>query len=548
MSPTKRVVLQHGAETQSNVNPVAPRAPKRGLKKASTATSLGGTSSATASGGTAEPTVTAASVPGPDEARLGSSASVGATVTHLGSRTDATSTISNPTRGASAVEHEPTSFQATSEAAKGSKKRPAPKSKGKTLPSSTPSKVAPSTTAPAASVRPTTSANVLDDEIGLNQSRDEQENELSIRAEQNFSIESTSDDASDFGESSDEEWLRRALPAKKPRVATTLPTIAPAVPASAAQVVVMPALRIAKAPAFDGLSDLETYINRANIYLDQFPNDSELTKVRMLSYGFSGRAEEMLLCHRNNRNLETLEQLYRALRKVCKKQQPPAENLQKLRQEPKEPCAMFAKRIQRYVADSFPSLKGPSGDKESDKFGLAFFKGGLRPNIAKRVIDKRPTTLKKAVNLAREIEAEANGTAELALVHTATEETPAISRLTNMMETMQRQHALAIEQLQRQQSHAMEQMLKIVSAQTSQAAAPATAPYQHPQATRRQLPQANGGQKRHAKMMCFCCNQVGHGYYACPQATPADVERIKNERVAEVNRRKTLARGGQTQA
>ena len=539
MSPTKRVVLQHGAETQSNVNPVARRAPRTGLKKASTATNLGGTSSATASGGTAEPTVTAASVPGPDEARHGSSASSGATVTHLGSRTDATSTISSPTRGARAVEHELTSSQAISEAAKGSKKRPAPKSKGKTLPTSTPSKVVPSTAALATMVRPTTSANVLDDAIGLNQSRDEQEDELSIHAKHNFSFVSTSDDASDFGESSDEEWLQRALPAKKPRVTAPIPAIAPTVPSSTAQVVMMPALRITTAPAFDCLTDLETYINRANTYLDQFPNDSELTKVKLLSYGFSGRAEEMLLSHRNNHNLETLEQLYRALRKVCKKQQPPAENLLKLRQEPKEPCAMFANRIKRYVADAFPSLKGPDGDKESDKFGLAFFKGGLRQNIAKRVIEKRPTTFKKAVNLAREIEAEATNTAELALVQPVAEEQPEMKRLTCMMETMQRQHAIAIEQLQRQQAHAMEQMLKIVAVQAPQAGT-----YQQPQAAKRQQ-QATAGQSRRNKMTCFCCNQTGHGYYSCPQATQADIERIKNEQATEANRRKALARAAQ---
>ena len=378
MSPTKRVVLQHGAETQyeHNVRPVARRAPKTAFKiawdsgalfqkSATTVTKLGGTLSATASSSAAKPTVTAANVRSQVEAGLGSSKSVGAQATYAGNRTDTTSVISSTMRGAFVVEHEPISSKATSVVATGAKKRPAPKLKGKTLPS-TPSKVATVAPAEASEVRRTTNSKVLDDTIGIYRSSDVQGDELSILADQNFSDvnvsdeestsddismsddASTSDDASDFDESSDEDWPEKAPPAKKSKV------------------------------------------------------DSA-----------------------------------------------------------------YAIQVER--------------------------------------------------------------------------------RLTNV-ETMQRYFDVAIEQLQRQHAQTMKQMLKIVSAQTLHAiAVTAAVPGQHPQAAKRQQ-QAAAGQSRRSRMTCFCCNHTGHGYYSCPQATQADIERIKNEQVTEANRRKAFAKVTQTQA
>ena len=278
-------------------------------------------------------------------------------------------------------------------------------------------------------------------------------------------------------------------------------------------------LRIPHAPMYDGSGDLETNVRRARTYLEQFPSDSERSKVRLLIYGLSGRADQVVKSYRGFKILDTPNKIFSALKTHSTKKPTPSQALHTIMQGANETADMLALRIRGLASKCMDP-----GSKKFDEFCLGFFTKGLKPNLAKQLTIAGKTTFEKARKLAKLIE-----------------ESPYYSSLATIVESMQRQQYAC--------------MNKVLEWMTT-TSAPPQRPTQWQRATAapcprpRYEPPANrgDGQPRRTPMDCFHCGKSGHSYRTCLAVSDGDKLRIRFEKAADANQRKGQTRAGPPRA
>ena len=161
--------------------------------------------------------------------------------------------------------------------------------------------------------------------------------------------------------------------------------------------------RMPTCPSFDGEGDVDQYIDKARLYIAQFPNDSESHKLRLLSTGLEGQLREVVWKGFTD-GTGTPEDLFRALKAACVKKAPKiGSRLHNIRQGKREACPMFGQRIAGFARALMPK----ADPAEFDKFCLEFFVGGAHDAVKKRLLNFNPKTLQEAVTIGQEAEDEA---------------------------------------------------------------------------------------------------------------------------------------------
>ena len=192
---------------------------------------------------------------------------------------------------------------------------------------------------------------------------------------------------------------------------------------------------IEKCPKFTGSNDqgersVEEYIASARTYLRKFSHLDEESLVDLLRAGLGGKAKDTVRLYASRRG-NTVAELFRILEFVFKKDCAPpqpystttsssakhttssrnASSLPQLKQESNESAAAFAARIQSHVKCWF--YETSDGNKSQahhiyyyylDKLCLSMFIDGSVPNISSKLRLYAPSTLRRAVRIANEIE------------------------------------------------------------------------------------------------------------------------------------------------
>ena len=155
-------------------------------------------------------------------------------------------------------------------------------------------------------------------------------------------------------------------------------------------------------PAYDGITDVHEYVDKARIYISQFNDESEYEKVRLLSTGLTGIARELYKSYKSEKKgTITVSGLLRMLKGVCKSSRLSAtKELHSIEQGEKESFREFGVR----VLSAVKSLGRNWTPEELDKATIGYLREGARECCAKALANKRPRDFLSALRYGREAE------------------------------------------------------------------------------------------------------------------------------------------------
>ena len=153
--------------------------------------------------------------------------------------------------------------------------------------------------------------------------------------------------------------------------------------------------KIPSCPVYNG-DDLETFISRARVYLDQFIHESDRRKLDLLSMGLNGASLDVLASFKKGHGDKTVKRFFSVLRSVIRPSRRPIEDLICLRQESDE----VGMRMLSVADRAFPQMSG----EEFDKTCLTYFKQKISEAARAFLAHHKPKTFLRAIKLVSEYE------------------------------------------------------------------------------------------------------------------------------------------------
>ena len=157
---------------------------------------------------------------------------------------------------------------------------------------------------------------------------------------------------------------------------------------------------VKKVPTFDD-NDVESYVENARHYVSQFDDVAEDKLVELLRTGLTGDARMVLRGHTKIISVEKLLKILREVYKPKEKSLASFEALSTLKQKSEEAATVFAYRVREKLIES----KMKEG-RVFNTYLLGYFIQGLRKELKRKVQERDPHRIKKALNLATKFEKE----------------------------------------------------------------------------------------------------------------------------------------------
>ena len=300
-------------------------------------------------------------------------------------------------------------------------------------------------------------------------------------------------------------------------------------------------------PKFSGeglFTDYELWWSQLQVYFAQF-DLSENRKVIIAQNAISGVARKV---KGNQRDIQTLEDSDELLRPTFVSNISKVIQLREAKQGAEETTLSFAARVKMYVVET--------GVKTSaiENHCLSYFLSGLKPEIAKKVQWLRPNTLPRAIELALEIEHELRPKKETLMAmnykkheterETEGEEvssykTPAFSKadqrfntITSDLRNLKDSLNTLVENQRNQPSQNFAQNYTSGRFNSSNSWTPNSSfstPNRSwtPNRTATSYPTNNSVyDNRFQNRRCYHCNQTGHSYRRCSQASDNQKQQI----------------------
>ena len=306
---------------------------------------------------------------------------------------------------------------------------------------------------------------------------------------------------------------RKAEPKSALATKTTPASGATATRAVAASITIVEAIdklgksskKINDVPTYDGEGDVEPYLIKAKLFVEQFPELDELKRVQLLSTGLKDLAWELYESYIEGDGPKTTEDLFRTLHCMCKKERKwPAKELHSIKQEPNESVNHFGVRVMKLVKKSCAKMSA----REEDKNCIGYFERGARPHIQRELKSRHPRTFNKALKIARSADKEGK----------SSKNKEGVLEYLNNINTTERDFTIP----KLEKSSKVEQLSKTV--EELQAKLKGLT-----EKSERPRKEAWKGQHKDKNLTCFHCNVKGHSFARCERASEEQKAAIRVE-------------------
>ena len=270
--------------------------------------------------------------------------------------------------------------------------------------------------------------------------------------------------------------------------------------------------KIPSCPVYNDGDDLETFISKARVYLNQFPYETDRQKLDLLSMGLNGASRHVFDGFKKDHGDKTVERFFATLRTVIRPRKKPLEELICIKQEADECSSTMGMRMLSVAGRAFPSMSA----EELDKTCLTYFKQKISEAAKAHLAHHKPKTFIRAMKLARECEEQRQKSRRapavdfLNHVNNSPSPAPRLEKNQTGVQEMAEQLARMKERLDRFEANA--------------------------DPSKRQNDHTRGAYRQHknANLTCFHCNMKGHSYMNCRNATAVDKLAIQ-ERLSRKN-------------